>query len=102
MIENLVPPLNSRSVVDDVINGSPVVLTPTGTRLPNLEVVDSASIPALERFDDADRARLDIHIPRYLLEEVRWVADAERCDVAEIVVNALDQFLADHWIRNRD
>jgi hypothetical protein len=101
VIDNVVPPLSSTSVVDDVVPS--VVLRPTAPQLPNLEVTHSASVPAAERFDDvAERARLEINIPRYLLEEISWVADAERCDVAEIVVNALDQFLADHWIRNRD
>jgi len=102
MFEKVVSPLTSRSVVGDLMD-APRRLTPTEPLLPNLEVTDSLSVPAAERFDDAaDQARLDICVPRYLLEEISWVADAERCDISEIVVNALDQFLADHWIRNRD
>lgn|GEM_PF-6686619 len=36
------------------------------------------------------------------MDELRWVADQEGCDVTEIVVNAVDEFLADHWVRNSD
>jgi hypothetical protein len=101
MIENVVPQLTSKSV-DDFLD-APRELRPIEPLLPNLEVTDSLSVPAAERFDDdSDQSRLSVQIPRYLLEEISWVAEAERCDVSEIVVNALDQFLADHWIRNRD
>jgi hypothetical protein len=101
MIENVVPQLTPKSV-DDLLD-APRGLTPTEPLLPNLEVTDSLSVPAAERFDeDADQSRLSVQLPRYLMEEIGWVAEAERCDISEIVVNALDQFLADHWIRNRD
>ncbi len=36
------------------------------------------------------------------LQSVHPGSQAERCDLSGIVVNALDEFLADHWIRTRD
>jgi hypothetical protein len=72
------------------------------TDLADLEVAEAATVPAAERLDEVAQTRLEVPIPGYLLDEVSWVAEAERCDIAEIVVNALDLFLADHWVRHPD
>jgi hypothetical protein len=45
---------------------------------------------------------LTVRLPEAMMDELRWVADQEGCDVTEIVVNAVDEFLADHWVRNSD
>lgn len=37
-----------------------------------------------------------------MLEELRWVAHQEGRDITEIVVTAVDEFLADHWVRQSD
>jgi hypothetical protein len=108
MIKKVVPPLTSGSVMDDGLVSAPSLdqtpLTPATSRgLSNLEVTESPTIPAVERLEDIrEQSRLDVPLPGYLLEEVSWVAEAEHCEIAEIVVNALDQYLADHWVRKRD
>jgi len=43
-----------------------------------------------------------VWLPDSMLDELRWVAEQEGRDIADIVVNALDEFLADHWSRNAD
>jgi len=41
-------------------------------------------------------------LPDSMLEELRWVAHQEGRDITEIVVTAVDEFLADHWVRESD
>lgn len=107
MIEDFVPQLTSEPTMHDLLTTGPsleqTLLDPAGRQLSNLEVAAPLSDPVVSSLaDPAPPARLEVSIPAYLMEEIRRVAQVEHCDLSELVVSALDQFLADHWIRNRD
>lgn len=43
---------------------------------------------------------VEVRLPAFLYEEISQVAHSEECEISDIVVNALDQYLADHWVRS--
>jgi hypothetical protein len=45
------------------------------------------------------RYTIEVTLPAYLHEEVMQVAHSEDCDLSDIVQNALDEYLSDHWVR---
>jgi hypothetical protein len=90
MIEEVVPPLAPSSLV------SPDVVEPAVERSSN-----DLGRSGVRPFRTVGRP-LTVRLPEAMMDELRWVADQEGCDVTEIVVNAVDEFLADHWVRNSD
>lgn len=100
MIEEVVPPLAHRRIAPPVVETSisdhdrPVPLppnTPGASQPPRKLRTSKKSLVAI-----ADL------LPDSTLAELRWVAEQEGRDITEIVVTAIDEFLADHWVRDSD
>lgn len=86
MIEEVVPPPAPRSLAS-----ARVVETSTSEKERRAPIVRK---PPLGSYLD--------WLPDSMLEELRWVAHQEGRDITEIVVTAVDEFLADHWVRQSD
>jgi hypothetical protein len=52
-----------------------------------------------EKLPGQDEVRLTL--PSYLIDELSWVAKCEQVEISRIIQDAVDQYLADHWIRNQ-
>lgn len=46
------------------------------------------------------QSAIQVKLPTYLIDELSWVARCEQVEISQIIVDAVDQYLADHWIRN--
>lgn len=86
MIEEVVPPLAPRSLASP-----PVVETSTSEEKPPTPIARNSPLGSY----------LD-WLPDSMVEELRWVAHQEGRDIGEIVVSAVDEFLADHWVRDSE
>ncbi|MBO0811317.1 MAG: hypothetical protein J2P23_04640 [Microlunatus sp.] len=86
MIEEIVPPLTPANLVS-----STAVETFTG----DLERARSGTLVP-------EGAPVLLRLPDSVLEELRWVADQESCDINDLIAHAVEEFLADHWVRNCD
>lgn len=94
MIEEVVPPLTQRSLASQAVVEKSIV-------------DHDRSVPDIfgttrDMRAARNAAALTLRLPESMMEELRWVADQEGCEVTDIVVNAVDEFLADHWLRNSD
>lgn len=94
MIEEVVPPLTQRSLASRAVVEKSIV----DHERPVTEIFGDAMGQLVNRH----AAALTVRLPESMMEELRWVADQEGCDVSDIVINAVDEFLADHWVRNSD
>ncbi|GAB3923474.1 hypothetical protein GCM10011575_01310 [Microlunatus endophyticus] len=95
MIDEVVPPL----VPGSLVSPSVVEISTNDHELPATVVAVPAA--GTDR-TAAGLSPVPVWLPDSMLDELQWVAEQEGRDVADIVVNALDEFLADHWSRNAD
>lgn len=94
MIEEVVPPLTQRSLASRAVVEKSIV----DHERPVADIFGTAIDQLVSRHGTA----LTFRLPESMVEELRWVADQEGCEISDIVVNAVDEFLADHWVRNSD
>lgn len=91
MIDEVVPPLVPGSLVS-----ATVVETSTNDHGLRSPVVSG---PPRNR---AVSGPFPVWLPDSMLDELQLVAEQEGREVAEIVTNAVEEFLADHWAPNSD
>ncbi len=63
--------------------------------------VSPEKLPGQDDLKRPGQDEIRLNLPSYLMDELSWVAKCEQCEISQIVVDAVDQYLADHWIRNQ-
>jgi hypothetical protein len=78
-------------------DGSAVIVDCVGTAVEAIETGTEAPWD----LDEAKLGSIELSLPETLLEELRYFAECEQCEVSELVLRALNVYLADHWIRDQ-
>src|SRR4051794_37752650 len=102
MIEEVVPQFTSRSLVAPPLIEASTVDHVKADRPDGRSGDQDDFLDSLDRVPGrrSDYGALHLVLPGFMMDELRWVADQEGRDMQELVLNAVDEFLADHWIRN--